>query len=73
MSALGHWQICRQLRDFDRRLGNVRFVPIADIEGLREQFQTNAGVRGRTILTSVKSPGSVSTSIEPACCFTMTS
>src|SRR5262249_861898 len=36
-------------------------------------FQTNAGVRGRTILISVKTPGCVSTSIVPACCFTMMS
>ena len=52
---------------------DVRFVPIADVEGLLEHFQTNAGVRGRTILISVNSPGVVSTSIEPACCFTMMS
>ena len=52
---------------------DIRYEPIADIEGLREHFQTNAGVRGKTILISVNSPVCVSTSIEPACCFTMTS
>ena len=39
-------------------------MPIADIQGLREHFQTNAAVRGRIILISVNSPGWVSTSIE---------
>jgi hypothetical protein len=52
---------------------HVCFVPIADMRGLREHFQTNAGVRGKTILISVNSPGCVSTSMVPACCFTMTS
>ena len=33
----------------------------------------DAAVRGRTILNSVNWPGSVSTAIEPACCFTMMS
>ena len=42
-------------------------------EGCGNALQTNTGVRGRTILISVNSPGCVSTSIVPACCFTMTS
>ena len=33
----------------------------------------NAPVRGRMILISVNSPGCVSTSIDPECCFTMMS
>ena len=33
----------------------------------------NVGVRGRMILISVNSPGWVSTSIDPECCFTMMS
>ena len=33
----------------------------------------DAAVRGRTILNSVNLPGSVLTTIEPACCFTMMS
>ena len=36
-------------------------------------FASDAAPRGRTILNSVNSPGSVSTSIVPACCFTMMS
>jgi hypothetical protein len=33
----------------------------------------NVAVRGRVILISVNSPGNVSTSIDPECCFTMMS
>ena len=33
----------------------------------------NVAVRGRMILISVNSPGCVSTSIDPECCFTMMS
>jgi hypothetical protein len=82
MSALGQKQTCATqkvmsalppIADMCGATRDVRFVPIADIEGLREHFQTNAGVRGRTILISVNSPGCVSTSMVPACCFTMTS
>src|SRR5262245_14054533 len=47
--------------------------PIADIQSAFFGFQTNAAVRGRITLISVNSPGCVSTSIEPACCFTMMS
>jgi hypothetical protein len=36
-------------------------------------FASDAAVRGRTIRISVNAPSSVSTSIEPACCFTMMS
>jgi ParB family chromosome partitioning protein len=35
--------------------------------------ESNAGTRGKVTLISVNSPGSVSTSIEPPCCFTMMS
>src|SRR5262249_30258679 len=37
---------------------------------VRVVFQRNPAVRGRTILISVNSPGCVSTSMEPPCCFT---
>jgi hypothetical protein len=36
-------------------------------------LQTNTAVRGNITLISVNSPGSVSTSIDPLCCFTMMS
>jgi hypothetical protein len=82
MSALGQKRTCAAqkamsalppIADIGSAQVHVRFVPIADMEGLREHFQTNAGVRGKTILISVNSPGCVSTSMVPACCFTMTS
>src|SRR5215204_4488620 len=38
--------------------------------GLASSFAGEAAERGRTILNSVYSPGLVSTSIEPRCCFT---
>jgi hypothetical protein len=38
-----------------------------------ERSVRNAAARGKTSLTSVNSPGSVSTSIEPPCCLTMMS
>ena len=82
MSALGHKRTFAPQNamsalppkaDMCSALCDVCFVPIADMRGLREHFQTNAGVRGKTILISVNSPGCVSTSMVPACCFTMTS
>jgi hypothetical protein len=38
-----------------------------------ERSESNAATRGKITLISVNSPGSVSTSIEPPCCFTMMS
>jgi hypothetical protein len=52
--------------------GNVRYGTIADIPPSMV-VSDQLGARGRTILISVNSPGRVSTSIVPACCFTMMS
>jgi hypothetical protein len=56
---------------------DVRYGPKADIQASNAALflgtQTNTAVRGRITLISVNSPGCVSTSIEPACCFTMMS
>ena len=41
--------------------------------GLAVYLEMETADRGSTILTSVNSPGCVSTSIEPACCLTMIS
>ena len=43
------------------------------MSALTTALARDAAVRGSTILNSVNSPGSVSTAIEPACCFTMMS
>jgi hypothetical protein len=65
MSALGHKRTSPYAHpmsalppkaDMCSAQAHVCFGPIADIEGLREHFQTNAGVRGKTILISVNSP-----------------
>src|SRR5262249_27834148 len=43
------------------------------IHALPPGLASNAAMRGRVILNSVNSPGCVSTSIDPPCCFTMIS
>ena len=57
-------------------LAHVWFVPMADIQSYpwpSRGFQTNTAARGSVTMISVNSPGCVSTSMVPACCFTMTS
>ena len=64
------------IADMCGALAYVRFVPIADIQGLlgsSPEIQRNTAVRGKIILISVNSPGCVSTSIDPPCCLTMMS
>jgi hypothetical protein len=43
------------------------------VHGRCPDLANDVAMRGRTILNSVNSPGWVSTSIDPACCFTMIS
>jgi hypothetical protein len=52
---------------------HVCFGPIADIGTITGVQEINAATRGKITLISVNSPGRVSTSIEPPCCFTMMS
>jgi hypothetical protein len=52
---------------------DVRFGPKADIVDDHELSGSNGATRGNITLISVNSPGFVSTSIEPPCCFTMMS
>src|SRR5262245_17524020 len=50
--------------------------PLWAKSGHRDDYErsgSNAAARGKITLISVNSPGSVSTSIEPPCCFTMMS
>ena len=49
---------------------DVRYGPEADIETTTGAQESNAAARGKVTLISVNSPGRVSTSIEPPCCFT---
>jgi hypothetical protein len=46
---------------------------LAGIEDDYDRSGSNAAMRGKITLISVNSPGWVSTSIEPPCCFTMMS
>jgi hypothetical protein len=52
---------------------NVRFGPKAVMGNDHERSGSNAATRGKITLISVNSPGCVSTSIDPPCCFTMMS
>jgi hypothetical protein len=51
----------------------VCFWAKADIGTITSVQESNAATRGKVTLISVNSPGFVSTSIEPPCCFTMMS
>jgi hypothetical protein len=53
--------------------GDVRYGPKADIGTITVVQEISAAARGKVTLISVNSPGCVSTSIEPPCCFTMMS
>ena len=59
--------------DMCSALAHVCFGPIADIGTITVVQESNAATRGKITLISVNSPGFVSTSIEPPCCFTMMS
>src|SRR5262249_17714882 len=58
--------------DMCSALVHVCFGPKADI-GTIAGVQVKAATRGKVTVISVNSPGCVSTSIEPPCCFTMMS
>src|SRR5262249_1522651 len=49
---------------------NAHYGPIADIGTTTGVQERDAATRGKVTLISVNSPGRVSTSIEPPCCFT---
>src|SRR4029453_19108224 len=53
--------------------GHVRFTPESGHRNNYGRSGSNAATRGKITLISVNSPGCVSTSIEPPCCFTMMS